>query len=390
MRILYIHQYFKTPSDGGSLRSYYLAKELVKAGHQVVMLTAHNHPEKTQRNIEGIEVIYFPVGYSNQMDFSTRGKAFLKFMVLACMESLRQRKIDLCYVMTTPLSTGVIALFNKFIMSRPYIFEVGDLWPKVPIDMGLLKGRRKQKFLLWMEKVFYRNAKGLVGLSPPITQHLQSIAPKVASQTVYNISACSEIEISKKQPSLEQKYGVENQFVISYAGTFGLANRLEGWIAFAKEVESLPIKFLMVGDGAEKPKFCELIAQIGLKNIEVFEYMDKVQLQEVVNITDAMLVSFAPYDSLHTGSPNKFFDALAAGKLVITNFGGWVGEIITEKQCGFYAEDRASFKLQLSDFLDDKEKLKTFQNNARCLAEKRFDLSIQSHNQQTFIQKLFS
>lgn len=390
MKVLYIHQYFNTPDERGSLRSYYLSRELVKNGYQVTVITAHNQDHKIRKTVDGIQVIYLPVSYSNHMNFSKRGMAFIRFVILAILESMRQRKIDFCYVMTTPLSTGMVALFNKFILSRPYFFEVGDLWPQVPMDMGLLQGAWKQKLLTKLEGVFYRNARGLIGLSEPITSHLHSKVPNVPSQTVYNISDCERFVPSKKKDDLLEKYDVRNQFVISYTGTFGLANNLSEVIDFAKKVEDLPVKFLLVGDGAEKAKVVELIRRRGSANIRVYDSMSKSQLQEVINVTDAMFVSFAPYNSLHNGSPNKFFDALAAGKLVITNFGGWIGELITKEQCGFVAGKDESFRTQLIKFINNQKKLAEYKTNSRYLAEQRFDLKIQSKNQQEFIKQLFS
>lgn len=354
------------------------------------MLTTHNQPSKARGYVEGIEVIYLPVEYNNLMGFSQRAKAFLKYMILAAIESTKYRGIDLCYVMTTPLSTGIVAWFNKLFLGRPYIFEVGDLWPKVPIEMGLLRGKWKQKLLIWLEGIFYRNARGLVGLSEPITRHLQQIAPKVPVETVFNISDCEWFVPAKKEIIWIEKYKVQKQFVITYTGTFGLANCLSQVIDLAKEVRDLPIKFILVGEGAEKEKISALVQQNDSKNIQVYDSMTKSQLLEVVNITDAMLVSFAPYDSLHTGSPNKFFDALAAGKLVITNFGGWIGDLISDEQCGFYAEKPSSFRKQIQEFLNSPELLQVYQSNARRLAEERFDLSMQAKKQQEFMTQLFS
>ncbi|MEQ9303264.1 MAG: glycosyltransferase WbuB, partial [Marinoscillum sp.] len=64
MRILYVHQYFKTPEEGGCLRSYHLAKGLVEAGHKVTMLTGHSK-HAGQQEIAGIDVHYFKIPYSN-------------------------------------------------------------------------------------------------------------------------------------------------------------------------------------------------------------------------------------------------------------------------------------------------------------------------------------
>jgi hypothetical protein len=55
-----------------------------------------------------------------------------------------------------------------------------------------------------------------------------------------------------------------------------------------------------------------------------------------MNITDASFIFYKPVPVLETGSPNKFFDGLAAGKLIIINFGGWIKTEIEENKCGVY------------------------------------------------------
>ena len=88
MKILYIHQYFKTPEEGGSIRSYYLAKGLVDAGHEVTMLTAHNN-FRGVKAIDGIKVHYLPVQYDNKLGFIQRIIAFWQFVRFAQKEALK-------------------------------------------------------------------------------------------------------------------------------------------------------------------------------------------------------------------------------------------------------------------------------------------------------------
>jgi glycosyltransferase involved in cell wall biosynthesis len=73
-------------------------------------------------------------------------------------------------------------------------------------------------------------------------------------------------------------------------------------------------------------------------------------------------------------SPNKFFDALASGKMVITNTKGWIHDLVKENDCGFYLdpENPQDFISMIKPFLVKSQLLKQ-QDNARKLAEKSFD-----------------
>ena len=72
MKILYVHQYFKTPQEGGAIRSYYLSKCLVDNGFEVELITAHNEQGYRKVEIDGVIVHYLPVYYSNDLGFFKR------------------------------------------------------------------------------------------------------------------------------------------------------------------------------------------------------------------------------------------------------------------------------------------------------------------------------
>jgi len=126
MKILYIHQYFRTPDEGGPLRSYYLAKGLVEKGFEVEMITSYTGKKKLIKNIEGINVHYLPISYYNGMNFKRRVISFLKFMYLSVDEASTIKNVDLCYATSTPLTVGMAAIKIKERFDIPYIFEVRD------------------------------------------------------------------------------------------------------------------------------------------------------------------------------------------------------------------------------------------------------------------------
>ncbi|MFY0651482.1 MAG: glycosyltransferase family 4 protein [Cyclobacteriaceae bacterium] len=388
MKVLYIHQYFKIPEEGGSVRSYYLASGLVRKGMEVEMITAHNKPTYQEINIEGIKVHYLPVFYENGFSFKQRILGFFKFARLAFIKALSIKNVDICYVMTTPLTTGLVALGLKWFKKKPYIFEVGDLWPQVPADMGVIKNRFFKSILYWFEKLCYEQSIGVVALSSGIADYIKTKVPDKQIEIIPNIADTAFFSPEEKKPELLEKYGIRNHFVISYTGTLGVANHLEYLLDAAGSAVGLNVKFLIIGDGAEKEKLQEIASNRKLSNVVFLPAGNKQKAQEILNISDAVYISFLNVDSLHTGSPNKLFDGLASGKLIITNLCGWIKGLIHTNDAGFSykPEDTKAFVENLLLFINNKELLRSFQKNARRLAENSFSLEMLSERQEELIR----
>ncbi|MEQ9216569.1 MAG: glycosyltransferase family 4 protein [Cyclobacteriaceae bacterium] len=367
MKILYIHQYFRTPKEGWSTRSYELARGLVEHGHEVCMITTHNKLSGP-RMIDGIEVHYLKIPYENHFGFLKRVFAFLKFVRLAKKEARKIGGIEKAYVMTTPLTTGLIALYLKKRFSVPYLFEVGDLWPEAPVQMGVIRNRWLTKKLYAFEKKCYDEAEKVVALSPAIENYIRKIS---ATETIKipNLSDCEFFSPAENDNEI---------FQIGYFGTFGVANDLGQVIALARYVHqlSLPVHFTLMGNGAESQKLKQ--AAKDLDNVTVLPFGNKERVKEVMDRMDAIYISYKNIPVLNTGSPNKLFDGLAAGKLIIINFKGWINDLIESNQCGF-AHDPVqpqSFVDQVMPFLKSKKLLASYQQNSRKLAETQFEKKI--------------
>jgi UDP-N-acetylglucosamine:LPS N-acetylglucosamine transferase len=120
VKVLILHQYFKTPQTGGALRSYYLAKALVARGITAVVITTHNDPEIRREIVEGIEVHYLPIPYDNRFGFFKRVSSFLKFVWSFVREAAKFRDDDVCYAFSTPLTIGLGAIWLKKRYKIPY------------------------------------------------------------------------------------------------------------------------------------------------------------------------------------------------------------------------------------------------------------------------------
>ena len=169
MKIIYLAQYFNTPEMPGSTRSYEFCKRLVKMGHEVEMITSYRDSCKKKNwfitNYDGIKIHWLPLRYSNEMSFLKRLKVFFKF---AWKSYFRIKGIegDIIYASSTPLTISIPAVLISKEKKLPMVFEVRDLWPDVPIAMGILKNRVAIYFAQILEIWAYKNAKSLVALSP--------------------------------------------------------------------------------------------------------------------------------------------------------------------------------------------------------------------------------
>ena len=381
MKVLFLHQHFRTPYQGGAIRSWYLAKALVDRGMSAIVITAHNGREYQNENVDGIDVHYLPVPYHNKFGFFRRIVSFLFFAMKAFSLAVKFRDADLCYAMSVPLTVGITARSLKHRLIIPYIFEVGDLWPDAPIQMGFIKNALFKQWLYGLEKKIYRDARSVVGLSPAIVKAVEEKVPDVNVHLITNMADTDFFRPGIRSQALERKFGVENKFVISYIGAIGLANGLDHLIAVAKASQDagLKIHFMICGDGARLDGIVEQKTSAGLNNLSVIPFQNRDGVKEILNVTDAVFISYKPVPILETGSPNKYFDGLAAGKLIIVNFGGWVREEVEQAKCGFYTDPLQpdSFAAGIQQFLNEPAISKEYQQNARTLAEKKYSRRIQ-------------
>lgn len=368
LKILYIHQYFRTPEQGGAIRSYYLATGLAQAGFEVTVLTSHAESVAVTVSCNGFRVHYLSVAYSHYYSKWKRIYAFVKFM-WAALRYMKTAQYDICFATSTPLTVGFLALIHRFLSNKKYIFEVRDLWPLAPVQLGFIRNKWLVHFLFWVEKKIYQNAEHIVSLSPQMTDYIKNITQKPIT-TLPNISDTDFFEPTFKTICREQPV------IIAYAGTLGIANELEKLIKLAHYCQKTQqnIQFRIAGEGTELPKIKALAQHYKLNNISFLGFLDKKGVKQLLQQAHFAYISFADAPALQTGSPNKFFDALAAGVPILINIKGWIAELIEKEKCGFYVADSMpeSLKSIVENFYNNAALYETYAKNARKLAENQF------------------
>jgi len=382
MRILYIHQYFHTPREPGSTRSYWIAQELLKNGHEVTMITIN--PKATLNReeviVDGIKVIYLKEAYNQNMSVSARLKAFLGFVWKSIKEVRKQKGIDLVIATSTPLTVGITALFMKWFKKVPYVFEVRDLWPEVPIQMGAFKNPLIKETTRWFEKTIYKHAEHVIALSPGMQEGVVKYIPKEKTSMIPNMAKIDAFWPREKDMELERKLGLSpDSFKVIHFGALGVANGVETIIESAKLLKGDDsFEFLFIGGGSTESslkKECEKNQLINVKFLGRYPMKDT---SEIVNLSDVSIVSFKDLPILYTNSPNKLFDSLSAGKPIIVNSAGWTKDIVEKYSCGIYINPHNPKELvdKIKYLKANPEVVKLMGIKSRKLAETVYDKTL--------------
>jgi glycosyltransferase involved in cell wall biosynthesis len=269
----------------------------------------------------------------------------------------------------------------KFLRKTPFVFEIRDLWPEVPIQMGVIKNQILIKTLIWLERFIYKKSEHIVAASPGMAEGVKNVSSQKVT-VIPNMSKIDRFYPREKNIEFIRKFGLlKDTIKIIHFGTMGEVNGLDNFIEAAilcqkRGVQN--IEFILAGSGKKKTEFKKRIINEKINNLHIFDRMPMSDISELVNIADISYVGVSKFKILEINSANKFFDSLSSGKPIILNFGGWMQEIIETEKCGLTVDsvDPNDF-LEKIIYLKDNENLRLEMGaNSRRLAEERFDKSI--------------
>ena len=388
MRILYIHQYFCTRNGRSGTRSYEFAKFLVQRGHQVTMVTSASDlsdvrvpagPKSAQLDIDGIQVIAIDVPYSHHMGVFGRGWSFLRFMLESTRVALAARGHDVVFATSTPLTVAIPGMLASLVHRRPLVFEVRDLWPEAPIQLGALRNPLLIAGLRWLEKLTYRRSAAVIALSPGIRDGI--VATGIRTARVPVIPNCSDLDLFTPEPpdpKVVARYGLQDYCIVTHAGSMGDKNGLETLVDAAEILQRAgrdDVKIVLVGEGRNETVLRARVESKRLRNVVFTGGVSRTDVAEILKSSDVCLCLVKNLPVLSTCSPNKLFDALAAGRPVIVNIEGWMRELVESNRVGLFAtpDSAADLAARILELVGSYEARHSMGIRARRLAEAQFD-----------------
>jgi glycosyltransferase involved in cell wall biosynthesis len=165
--------------------------------------------------------------------------------------------------------------------------------------------------------------------------------------------------------------------------TEGFTRRLEingvGYlvdVAAAMRTVAPEVRFLLVGQGAETEKISVQAQEAGVlhHNLWIWKSIPKQEMPDLLAAATVATSLFIPLRPMWNNSANKFFDALAAGKPIAINYGGWQAELLERSGAGLVMppNDPMQAAQLLASFIHDPQRLRRAGAAAHTLAHTEF------------------
>lgn len=337
MRILLINHYAGSPHHGMEYRPYYLAREWVRAGHQVQIVAAsYSHVRSRQpdmgsqpfdETLDGIRYRWLPVPdyIGNGLGRVKNIWAFLRRLWRECPGIAREFKPDAVIASSTyPMDIWVARRIARMAGAK-LVYEVHDLWPASPIE---LSGMSKwHPFILLCQKAendAYRDADVVVSMLPKVAGHMAAhgldlrklhIVPNGISLDEWQGGPTPLApEVAAQLAALK----AAGRSIVGYAGSHGLPNALDVLLDAAALLRDRPISVVLVGDGHEKARLAQRVRDERLAQVVMLPPIPKAQIPALLSTFDLAYIGWQRVPIYRFGiAPNKLMDYMMAGRAVL-------------------------------------------------------------------------
>jgi glycosyltransferase involved in cell wall biosynthesis len=290
--------------------------------------------------------------------------------------------IDIIIVYSPPLTLATLGVNLKKYYKAKFILNVQDIFPQNAIDLGILKNPLLIKMFQYIEKKAYNAADTIFVHSENNKRFLKEKHPDIAKKitVIHNWIDTKEFESIERTNYFRKLYGLENKFIILFAGVMGPSQGLDFVIHLAEIVQDIKdLVFLFVGDGMERANLEKIVEQKKLNNVIFKPFVSKEDYPKLVKDCDTGLVCLTSKNKTPV-VPGKILGYMAAGipVLAFLNKESDGHFIINQAECGYscvYGNLKEAEKL-VRTLYNNKKRLKEIGYNGYIYVKNNFDKDI--------------
>jgi putative colanic acid biosynthesis glycosyltransferase WcaI len=380
VKILYVSQYFPPEMGAPAARVHELSREWVKLGHQVTVLTGFpNHPTGVipdeyhgqlvrRETVDGICVVRVPLYPAANRGHARRALNYVSFGASASAVGpwLIDRP-DVLVASSPQFFTAVAGYWLSRLLRVPWVFEVRDLWPRSIVELGAMKANGAIiRSLSWLERFLYRHADHIVTVTHSFVDEIAAHGIDPGRISVVTNGVDPVLFQPRDRADARAAVGLPGGFWAAYIGTHGMAHGLDMVLDAAARARD--VRFLLVGEGAEKGRLRARAEQEGLANVTFQDQLPRDRVAQLLAAADVCLVLLRDKPVFRTVIPSKIFEYLAAGRAIVTTVDGESRRIVEDARAGVFSApgDPVALARTLEGLARDPARLEAFGQAGRA------------------------
>lgn len=346
MKILFLTHYFPPEVNAPANRTHEHCRRWVQDGHEVTIITGvPNHPRGVifegyqnrwiqEENLDGIRVIRTWMFLTPNSGFAKRVVNYLSFMFTAILASFRAERPDVVVATSPQFFVGVAGAVVAKLKRSPFVLEIRDLWPKSIVELGQLGPGPILSALEFLEKWLYRSAAGVVVNTRTFRTHIRDRGvDDDRIELIYNGIDPAVFRPRPPNTALLAEHDLDGRFTVAYVGTLGMAHGLELLIEVAERMQDREaLRFVLIGDGADRVKLENEIARRGLDNVVMLGLQPREAMPDWIASIDLLLVMLRDLPVFETVIPSKIFEFLAQERPVVLAARGEIRRMMNEAE----------------------------------------------------------
>jgi putative colanic acid biosynthesis glycosyltransferase WcaI len=392
VHIQFMAQCYAPEDVSASILITELATDLVKRGHQVSLITgAPSYPHgivfKGYRNslyqvetLNGVRVIRTWSYISPSRKPLPRLFHYGTYSLTAFYGGLAAGRPDVIVSYSPPLPLGLSAWLLSRIWRVPWVLQIEDLYPEAAIAAGVLKSKPIISFFLWMEKFLYQKSQRISVISESFQQTLLGKqVPKAKIDVIPVWADPNEVRPLPKENAFRHQHGLDNKFVVMYAGNIGLTSCIEDVLQAAEILRGrTDIQFLIVGEGVKKEALEAEVRGNQLTNITILPYQPRDAFAEMLAAADINLVTLNAGAAL-SSLPSKVFNGMASARpiLAVAPPESELAQIVKRAGCGWIVPPGSFQELAVNilQLIDQSSVMTQMGQNGRVHLERYYSRS---------------
>lgn len=298
--ILFLCQFFYPEYISSAQLPFDTVQALKEAGFSVGALCGY--PQEyldgadipVREEVNGVSIHRLKYLQLDRSGFLGRLVNYFSFTLMVLLHLYEIARYRAVVVYSNPPILPWIASWAKVLFGTKLIFVSYDLYPEVTTATGTLReGNLICRLMNHINKCVYRRAEKVVALSSEQREYiLKSREVRENQVTVIPNWYPDEGTLPRDRVKNRFRDTVGDRFVVSYFGNMGTMQDMKTILGAIRELkEDKDVFFLFAGHGNKMEKLEKIVAEEGIQNTAIFQFLHGQDFRDALAVSDCALVS---------------------------------------------------------------------------------------------------